>query len=85
MSEHWRNDWRERRPTPSERLHEVTMAALTRSAAPPEHSADISRNAKGVEQFAITVRGHNLDEVVQSAIDSYEKLRTRYPYPENGA
>jgi hypothetical protein len=70
-----------RRLTPTERLHEVTMASLTRAAAPPEHSADVSRNAKGHYQFAITVRGYDLDEVIASAKQSAEALAAHFPYP----
>lgn len=70
-----------RRLTPTERLHEVTMAVLQRQPAPPEHSAEISRNAKGVAQFTVTVRGHDLDEVLESALATYGKLEARYPYP----
>ena len=72
----------ERRQTPTERLHEVTMAAIQRPTAPPEHSVEVTRNAKGVAQFQVTVRGHFLDEVLTSAIDTYEKLGARFPYPE---
>jgi hypothetical protein len=41
-----------RRLTPTERLHEVTMAAMTRPTAPPEHSCDLTRNAKGATQIS---------------------------------
>ena len=58
-----------RRLTPTERLHEVTMAAMTRAAAPPEHSVEITRNAKGVHQYEVTVRGYDLNEVIQRALD----------------
>ena len=34
----------ERRLTPTERLHEVTMAAMSRAPSPPEHSVEITRN-----------------------------------------
>lgn len=76
-----------RRLTPTERLHEVTMAAMHRQPSPPEHAVEVSRNAKGVAQFTVTVRGHDLDEVLLLAMDSYDKLGRRYPYPDetNGA
>jgi predicted aspartyl protease len=73
-----------RRLTPTERLHEVTMAAMTRAAAPPEHSADVSRNAKGHYQFSVTVRGYDLDEVIASAKISALKLDEFFPYPNGG-
>lgn len=72
--------------TPTERLHEVTMAAMTRQPSQPEHSVDLTRNAKGVCQWTVTVRGHNLDAVLKSAQATYETLVTAYPYPsENGS
>lgn len=69
------------RLTPTERLHEVTMAAMTRQAAPPEHNAEVSRNREGIYLFTVTVRGHDLDAVIQSTRDSAEKLAAWYPYP----
>lgn len=74
------------RLTPTERLHEVTMAAMTRQPSPPEHSVDLTRNAKGICQWTVTVRGHDLDAVLASAQATYETLTTAYPYPsENGS
>ena len=70
-----------RRLTPTERLHEVTMAAMTRAAAPPEHSVEITRNAKGVHQYEVTVRGYDLAEVLQRALDSQARLDEMLPYP----
>jgi hypothetical protein len=75
----------ERRLTPTERLHEVTMAAMSRAPSPPEHSVEITRNAKGVAQFEVTVRGYNLNEVLQSALAVFQSLEGELPYPENGA
>lgn len=75
----------ERRLTPTERLHEVTMAALNRSAAPPEHSIDVTRNAKGDYQFSVTVRGHDADEVAAKAIELTSKLAVQYPRENGGA
>lgn len=75
-----------RRLTPTERLHEVTLAAIQRPASPPEHSVEISRNAKGVAQFAVTVRGHDLAVVLDKATDAFDALSAAYPYAtdENG-
>lgn len=74
-----------RRLTPTERLHEVTLAFAHRAAAPPEHACEITRNAKGVAQFTVTVRGHDLEEVVSSALESFALLARSHPYPdENG-
>ena len=78
-------DTEPRRLTPTERLHEVTMAAMSRAAAPPEHSVEISRNAKGVHQYEVTVRGYDLAEVLAEAFSAQRKLDVALPYPENGA
>ena len=78
-------DTEPRRLTPTERLHEVTMAAMTRAASPPEHSVEITRNAKGVHQYEITVRGYELADVIQKALDVQAQLDERLPYPENGS
>jgi hypothetical protein len=75
----------ERRLTPTERLHEVTMAAMTRAPSPPEHSVEITRNAKGVAQFEVTVRGYDVAEVLAQAQASWTALNEALPYPENGA
>lgn len=71
-----------RRLTPTERLHEVTMAAMQRAPSPPEHSVEIARNAKGVAQFEVTVRGHDLGEVLSLAWQAYADLDVKLPYPE---
>lgn len=84
-SVHWRDGWREHRPTPSQRLHEVTMAALARRPAEPEHSVTISRNAKGVVQFEVTVRGFDPGDCLSEAERITDHLTATYPYPsENG-
>jgi predicted aspartyl protease len=72
-----------RRMTPTERLHEVTMASLTRAPSPPEHAAEVSRNAKGHYQFTVTVRGYDLDDVIDSARDSAVRLAAHFPYPDS--
>ncbi len=74
-----------RRLTPTERLHEVTMAAMSRAPSPPEHSVEITRNAKGVAQFEVTVRGYDLEEVLAQARTAFDDLAAALPYPENGA
>jgi hypothetical protein len=70
-----------RRLTPTERLHEVTMAAMTRAPSPPEHSVEITRNAKGVAQFEVTVRGYDIDQVLNLARSVYAELDGALPYP----
>lgn len=73
-----------RRLTPTERLHEVTLAALSRRPAETEHTIDLSRNAKGVAQFSVAVRGTDLDAVLAAAVAKFDFLNDRYPYPSNG-
>ena len=70
-----------RRLTPTERLHEVTMAAIQRPSSPPEHSVEITRNAKGVHQYEITVRGFDLESVLLHALDVTQRLDALLPYP----
>jgi hypothetical protein len=74
----------ERRLTPTERLHEVTMAVVQRAPSPPEHSVEITRNAKGVAQFEVTVRGYDLDALLAQAQASFASLSEALPY-SNGA
>ncbi len=69
------------RLTPTERLHEVTMAAMNRRPSEPESSVTISRNAKGVAQFEVTVRGHDEDICEIKAQAIYDALVARFPYP----
>ena len=73
-------------PTPTARLHEVTLAALNRTPAPPESSVSITRNAKGAAQFEVVVRGTNIVTCEQTARAIFDGLAAAYPYPEtNGA
>lgn len=67
-------------PTPTARLHEVTMAALTRRPSEPVSDVSISRNAKGDFQFEVTVRGHDAVACVNTAIILIEGLRGNYPH-----
>jgi hypothetical protein len=76
------NDTTERRLTPTERLHEVTMSAMTRAPSPPEHTAEVTRNARGIFQFTVAVRGYDLDAVLKQALDSAKTMATDLPYPE---
>lgn len=46
-----------RRLTPTERLHEVTMATLNRRPSEPESSVTIGVTAKRLHTWEITVRG----------------------------
>ncbi len=70
------------RLTPTERLHEVTMAAMGRRPAEPESSVTISRNARGVFQFEVTVRSGDVVEAYDLATKTLQSLEALYPYPD---
>lgn len=74
----------ERRLTPTERLHEVTMAAMSRRPSEPESSVTVTRNARGIFQFEVTVRGPSADLCQTQAEAIAAELVTAYPYPSNG-
>ena len=57
------------------------MAALARRPAEPESSVTISRNAKGIAQFEVTVRSTSWEDALQMARDGFEDLCAAYPYP----
>ncbi len=66
-------------PSPSVRLHEVTMAALNRAPQPPEHTVSLTLNAKGDVQIEVTGRGHDLDALTAAVLETFEALRVKYP------
>lgn len=66
--------------TPTQRLHAVTMAALTRAPAPAESSVELTRNAKGDRQWAITVRGDDPAECERLAVEIDARLAELYPH-----
>ena len=68
-----------RRLTPTERLHEVTMAAMQRRPAEPEHTVGLTLNAKGDVQIEVTGRGPDLDALVASVQAAFDGLRDLYP------
>lgn len=73
-----------RRLTPTERLHEVTMTAMARKPAEPESSVTVARNARGVFQFEVTVRGPSVEVCELEASSIIAGLERKYPYPTNG-
>lgn len=73
-------DQAERRQTPTERYHELALQAAQRQPVVPEHSLDLTRNAKGNVQIALTVRGGDLAEVEQHATETFDRLCERYSY-----
>lgn len=74
----------DRRQSSAELVRDVAVAGLTRTPSPPEHSVTISRNAKGIAQFEVTVRGYDLDTVATDAMGAFGVLETAWPYPVNG-
>lgn len=69
----------ERRATPTERLHEVTMAALHRAPQAPEHTVSLTWNAKGDVQIEVTGRGQDLDLLETDTAAAFDRLRAKYP------
>ena len=62
MSENNGTETPPRRLTPTERLHEITLAALHRTPVKASESVDLSRNAKGDWQFTVAgVAGEDED------------------------
>lgn len=70
----------ERRQTPTERYHELALQAAQRLPSVPEHSLDLTRNAKGDVQIALTVRGGDLADVERSATEAFDRLCEKYPH-----
>jgi hypothetical protein len=70
----------ERRKTPTERYHELALQASQRQPLVPEHSLELTRNAKGDVQIALTVRGNDLAEVERLAVTYFDRLRQQYPH-----
>jgi hypothetical protein len=68
-----------RRLTPSERIFELALAHAQRAPAPPEPAVELSRNAKGDWQLGVTVRGHELEAVLEQAIATARRLEAEYP------
>lgn len=70
----------QRPPTPTARLHEVTMAALNRRPSEPVSDVTISRNAKGDFQFEVTARGPDVFACQREAHLIIETLRKLLPH-----
>jgi len=67
--------------TPTQRLHEVTMQALTRAPRSPSESIEVTRNAKGDYQFTVTVatqEGETLEEAADRSERIVDALSVRY-------
>lgn len=71
-----------RRPTPTERLHEVTIAALTQRQRPQSETVELSRNARGDVQFTVSVTvldGETLKDASDRAEIAFDHLASKYP------
>ncbi len=73
-----------RKLTPTERLHEVTMAVLQRQPSPPEHTVGLTLNARGEVQIEVTGRGADLAALQLDVCKTFDKLRDKYPRGTNG-
>ena len=71
----------EHRPSAAERHHELAMAAISRAPAPPEHTAEITRNLKGAWQGTFTVRGHDADATYEKVKALALQFDSDFPYP----
>jgi hypothetical protein len=58
------------------------MAFAKRQPSPPEHSVEMSRNARGVVQFSVTVRGADPSDCHSEAERLFDALNAAYPYPD---
>lgn len=67
------------RLTPTQRLHEVTMQALTRASREPECSVDLTLNAKGDVQIGVSAKGTDVAAVGAAAQAEFDRLRGEYP------
>lgn len=73
-----------RRLTPTERLHEVTMTALARTPAQPEHTVGLTLNAKGDVQIEVTGRGTDLTGLYSDVSATFDALCEKYPRGNGG-
>ena len=73
-----------RRLTPTERLHEVSMAAIQRTTAAPEHTVGLTLNAKGDVQIEVTGRGTDLEGLAASVQAAFDGLCEKYPRGNGG-
>jgi hypothetical protein len=69
----------ERKLTPTERLHEITMAALVRAPREPEGSVELSVNARGDVQITVGAKGSDVAEVAVAVEAVFDRLRAKYP------
>ena len=60
---------------------EVARALLNRTPAPADSSVTISRNARGIYQFEVTVRHESAVTARDVAAQLADELASLYPYP----
>lgn len=65
--------------TPTQRLHEVTMTALSRTPSAPEHTVGLTLNAKGDVQIEVTGRGVDLAALESDVAATFDRLHEKYP------
>lgn len=65
--------------TPTQRLHEVTMAAMLRPRAEPESSVSLTRNAKGDVQIEVVVRAADSASAYDQAVELFDTAAAKYP------
>lgn len=66
------------RLTPTERLHEVTMAAMNRRPSEPESVVTIGVTAKRLHTWEVTVRGADPNDCARIAARLDDELSARY-------
>jgi len=61
-------------------MPEVIRGLLARPAQSHESSVTLTRNARGVVQFEVTVRADDPGLALSQAVDEFETLMQAYPY-----
>jgi hypothetical protein len=69
----------EPRLTPTQRLHEVTMQALSRTPREPECAVGLTLNAKGDVQIAVEAKGPDVGGIGVAVQAEFDRLRAEYP------
>ena len=66
------------------RALDLAEAMAHRAPQPPEQTVELTRNAKGVPQFSVTVRGFDLAAVIEQARATWVELDAALPYANGG-
>ena len=67
-----------RRVTPSERLYDLAMAALSRTPSVPESSVEIGVTAKRLHTWSIVVRGEDVEACARIAQRLDDELAAKF-------